>query len=83
VFENKVLSRIPVPKKKKVVGDLRKLHNEELHNLNETLPNIIWVIKSRLMRWVGHVIRMSETRNSYKILSENLKGRGTFRKTQV
>jgi hypothetical protein len=48
-------------------GDWRKLHNEELHNLYSS-PNIIRMIKSRKMRWAGHVARMGETRNAYRIL---------------
>jgi hypothetical protein len=47
--------------------DWRKLHNEELHKLYSS-PNIIRMIKSRRMRWAGHVIRMGETRNAYRIL---------------
>jgi hypothetical protein len=50
-----------------VTGDWRKLHNEELHNLYSS-PNIIRMIKSRKMRWAGHVARMWETRNAYRIL---------------
>jgi hypothetical protein len=47
--------------------DWRKLHNEELHNLC-SLPNIIRMIKSRRMRWAGHVARMGDKRNAYRIL---------------
>jgi hypothetical protein len=54
VFENRALRRIFGPKRDEVTGDLRKLHNEELHNLYSS-PNII---KSRRMRWIGHVARM-------------------------
>jgi hypothetical protein len=50
-----------------IMGDWRKLHNEELHNLYSS-PNIIRMIKSRRMRWAGHVPRMGETRNAYRIL---------------
>jgi hypothetical protein len=49
-----------------VTGDWRKLHNEELLNLYSS-PNIIRLIKSRRMRWAGHVARMGETRNAYRI----------------
>jgi hypothetical protein len=45
----------------------RRLHNEELHNLYSS-PNIIRMIKSRRMRWAGHVTPMGETRNAYRIL---------------
>jgi hypothetical protein len=54
VFENRVLRRIFGPKTDEVTGDWRKLHNEELHNLYSS-PNIIRMIKSRMMRWAGHV----------------------------
>jgi hypothetical protein len=50
-----------------VTGDWWKLRNEELHNLYSS-PNIIRIIKSRRMRWAGHVARMEETRNAYRIL---------------
>jgi hypothetical protein len=56
VFENKVL-RIFVPKRDGVTGGWRKLHNEELHNLCSS-PSIIKIIKSRRMKWSGHVARM-------------------------
>jgi len=60
VFENRVL-RIFGPKKSEVIGESRKLHNEELNDLYSS-PNILRVIKSRRMRWVGHVARMGERR---------------------
>jgi hypothetical protein len=67
VFENRVLRRICGPKRDEVTGGWRKLHNEELHNLY-TSPSIIRIIKSRRMRWVGHVARMGEKRNMYRLL---------------
>jgi hypothetical protein len=67
VFENRVLRRIFRPKRDEVMGDWRKLHNEELHNLYSS-PNIFRMIKSRRMRWAGHVARVGETRNAYRIL---------------
>jgi hypothetical protein len=67
VFENRVLRRIFGPKRDDVTGDWRKLHNEELHNLYSS-PNIIRMVKSRRMKWAGHVARMGETRNAYRIL---------------
>jgi hypothetical protein len=59
VSENRVLRRIFESKREEVAGDLRRLHNEELHNLNFS-PNIIRVIKSREIRWVGNVARIVE-----------------------
>jgi hypothetical protein len=55
--ENRVLRRIFGPKRDEVTGEWKKLHNEELHNLYSSL-NIIRMIKTRRMRWAGHVARM-------------------------
>ena len=57
VFENRVLRRIFERKRDEVTGEWRKLHNEELSDLY-CLPNIVRVIKSRRMRWVGHIARI-------------------------
>jgi hypothetical protein len=70
VFENRVLRRMFGPKRDKVTGSWRKLHNEELHNLYSS-PSIIRMIKSRRIRWAGHVARMGEKRNAYRILVGN------------
>jgi hypothetical protein len=67
VFENRVLWRTFWLKRDEVMGDWRKLHNEELHNLY-SLPNIIRMIKSRMMRWARHVARTGEKRNGYRTL---------------
>jgi hypothetical protein len=67
VFENRVLRRIFGPKRDEVTGEWRKLHNGELHNLYSP-PDIIRQIKSRRMRWAGHVARMGEGRNVYRVL---------------
>ena len=56
-FENRVLSRIFGPKRDEVTGEWRRLHNKELYALHST-PNIIRLIKSRRLRWAGHVARM-------------------------
>jgi hypothetical protein len=57
VFENRMLNRVFGPKRDEVTGDWRKLHNQELNVLFSS-PNIFWVIKTRRMRWSGHVARM-------------------------
>jgi hypothetical protein len=67
VLENRVLRGIFVPKRDEVTGEWRRLHNEELNDLYSS-PNIIWVIKSRRMRWAGHVARMGEGRGAYRAL---------------
>jgi hypothetical protein len=67
VFENRVLRRISGPKRDKVRGEQRKLHNGELHNFNSS-SNIIRQIKSRRMRWAGHTARMGEEKRVYKVL---------------
>jgi len=72
--KDSVLRRIFVPKREEVVGDWRRLHNEELHNLYAS-PNIIRVIRLRRMRWAGHVAYMGELRNAYRVRSEDVKGR--------
>jgi hypothetical protein len=69
VFENRVLRREFEPKRGEVMEDSRRLHNEELHNLYSS-PNTIRMIKSRRMRWEGHVAQMGETRNADRILVE-------------
>jgi hypothetical protein len=74
VFENRVLRRIFGSKRDEVTGEWRKLHNEELHNLYSS-PNIIRQIKSRRMRWAGHVARMGEERKVYKVLMGKPEGK--------
>jgi hypothetical protein len=66
VFENRVFRRIFGPKTDEVTGEWRKRHNEELNDLYFS-PNIIRVIKSRRMRWAGHVACMRERRGVYKV----------------
>jgi hypothetical protein len=80
VFENRLL-RIFAQKWDGVTGGWRKLHNEELHNLYPS-PSIIRVMKSRNMRWAGHVARMGEKRNMYRLLVGKPEGE-TTRKTKT
>jgi len=67
VFENRVLRRIFGPKRDEVTGEWRKIHNEQLNVLYSS-PNTVQVIKSRRMRWVGHVECMVEGRGVYRVL---------------
>jgi len=66
VFQNWVLRRIFGPRRDEVKGEWRKLHNEELNHLYCS-PNTVRVIKSRIMRWVGHVARMGEKRGVHRV----------------
>jgi hypothetical protein len=74
VFENRILRRIFGPKRDEVMGERRKLHNEKLRELYSS-PSIIRIIKSRRMRWAGHVARMGEKRNMYRLLVGKPKGK--------
>jgi hypothetical protein len=64
-------------KRDEVTGEWRKLHNEELNGLY-SLPNIVQVIKSRRMRWAGHVARTGEGRGVYRVLVEKPEGKRTL-----
>jgi hypothetical protein len=63
-----VLWKILGPKRDEVTGEWRKLHKEELTDLYYCSPNIVRVIKSRRMRWTGHVARMGDRRGVYRVL---------------
>jgi hypothetical protein len=67
MFENRVLRRIFGPKRDEVMGEWRKLHNEELPDLCSS-PSIIRIIKLRRMGLAGQVARMGEKRNTYRLL---------------
>jgi hypothetical protein len=62
-----VLRRVFGPKRDEVTGEWRKLHNEELNDLY-SIPNIVRVVKSRRMRWAGHVVRMGEDSGVHRVL---------------
>jgi hypothetical protein len=81
MFENRVLRRIFWSKKDEVTGEWRKLHNEELKNLYCS-PNIVRVIKSRRMRWTGHVARMGESRGVYRDLVGKPEGKRLLGRTR-
>jgi hypothetical protein len=63
-------------------GEWKKLHNKELHDLYSS-PSIIKIIKSRRMRWTGHVARMGEKMNAYRLINGKARGKETTRKTKT
>jgi len=74
VFEKRVLRRIFGPKRDEVTGEWRKLHNMELNDLH-SLPNIVRVMKSIKMKWLGHVARIGESRDVCRILVRKPEGK--------
>jgi len=77
VFENRVLRIVFGPKRNEVTGEWRKLHIEELNDLYCS-PSIVRVIKSKIMRWAGHVARMGERRGVYRVLVGKPEGKRPF-----
>ena len=80
VSEKRVLRRIFGLKRDEVTGEWRKLHNEELNDMHA--PNIDRVIKSRRMRWAGHVARMGERRDVYRVLVGKSEGKKPLGRTR-
>jgi hypothetical protein len=78
VFENEVLRRIFGPKRIEVTGEWRGLHNKELYALYSS-PNIIRVVKSRRLRWAGHVARTGERRGADRALVGKPEGRNRLK----
>jgi hypothetical protein len=74
VFQNMALRRIFRPKRDKATGNWRRLHNKELYTLY-SLPNVIWVIKSRRLRWAGHVAPMAKRKGAHTVLMGKPEGR--------
>jgi hypothetical protein len=81
VFENTVMRRIFGPKRDEVIGGWRNLYHEERHNLYSS-PSRIRMMKSRRMRCSGHVARMGEKRNTYKILVGKPEGKSPLRRSR-
>jgi len=79
VFENRVLRKVFGPKRDEVTGECRKLLNEEPNDLY-SLPNIVRVVKSRRMRWAGHVARMGEDRGVHRVLVGKPEGKRPLRR---
>ena len=77
VFENRVLRRIFGPRRDEVTREWRKLHEEELNDLYSS-PNIVQVIKSRRIRWEGHVVCMGKRRGIIRVLGGKPEGKRPF-----
>jgi hypothetical protein len=82
LIEKRVLRRIFGPKRVKVTGGWRKLHNEELHNLCSS-PNVIRIIKLRRMRWAGHLARMGWNMNACRTFVEKPEGKRTVGRPRI
>ena len=82
VFENRVSRRIFGSERDEVAGESRKLHNEKLNDLYSS-PNIVRVIKSRRMRWAGHVAHMGERRGEHRVSVGKREGKEITLKLQV
>ena len=82
MFENRALRRIFGPKMDEVTGEWRKLHNDVLNDLY-SLPNIVRVVKSRRMRWAGHVARMGERKGVYRVLVGKTEGKRSLRRPRL
>jgi hypothetical protein len=81
VYENRVLRRIVGPKRDEVTGRWRKLHNDELHN-SYSSPSIIRMIKSRRIRWAGHIERMGRRGMHIRYWWESLKKERPLERTR-
>jgi hypothetical protein len=79
VVEKRVLRRAFAPKRDEATGKWRKLHNDELNDLY-SLPNIVRVVKSRRMRWAGHVSRMGEETGVHRVLVGKPEGKKPLRR---
>jgi len=82
VFENRVLRRVFGSKRDEVTGEWRKLHNEELSD-RYSLPSIVRVVKSRRMRWTGHVARLGQGRGVHRVLVGKPEGKRPIGETQT
>jgi hypothetical protein len=77
MFENRVLRIVFGPQRDELTGEWRKLHNEELNDLY-SLTSIVRVVKSRRMRWAGHVARVEEDRGVHRVLVRKPEGKRTL-----
>jgi hypothetical protein len=79
LFESRVLRRVFGPKRDEVTREWGKMHNEKLNDLY-SLPNIVRVVKSRRMRWAGHVVCMGEDRGVHRVLVRKPEGKRPLRR---
>ena len=82
MFKNKVLRKIFGAKKDEITGEWRKLHNAVLHALY-SLPDIITNLKSRRLRWAGHVARMEQSKNAYRVLVGKSEGKRPLKRPRL
>jgi len=82
VLENRVLWKISGHTRDEVTGEWRRLHEEELYDLQSS-PNIIRVIKSRRMRWAGHVVPMRTRRGTFRVFVGKPEGKSPFGKPTI
>jgi len=82
IFKSRVLRRMFESKRDELAGEWRKLHKEENNDLYRS-PNIIRVIKSRRMRWAGHVALMRERRGGYRFLVEKSKAKRPLGRSRI
>jgi hypothetical protein len=82
VFEIRVLRKMFEPKRGKVMGEWRRLHNGYLYDIHY-LPYIIWVIRSRRMRWAEHVACTGDGRGAYKVLVVQPEGKSPLRRSRL
>ena len=78
IYENRILRRIFMPKRDEK-GEWRRGHNEKLHSLWHS-PNLVRVIKSRILRWTGHIARLEESSSTIKFLTGNPKANRPLRR---
>ena len=81
MFENRASRNVFGPKRDEVTGERNKLHFEELNDLYSS-PNIVRVIRTRIMRWVGHVARMGKRRGEYRVLVGKPEGKRALGRTR-
>ena len=83
IFENKEIRKILEAKRDEIIGEWRNLHIAELYALYSSSNMIIRNLKSRQLRWTGHVARIEQSRNAYRVLVGKPEWKETFRETET